>query len=283
MRKLLLLIGAFFLLVPLAAAQNFTTVNATVLDPNGIPYANSTVTFTLVNSSGVASFTTAPALSSATIPGFMGPISLSAAGVLSVNIPSNAVLTPANTTWVPTVCANAAQLPLGSGSVCFTTAGISISGSSQDISATLNASALALATKVNLARVYNTLPAAGTTSITATTMVTAPAIPATGTTYRFTALADVTVVGTSCAGNTTVLVNVIWQDPNEASPATTGNLTFTVTTNGTLGRLIPAATNLIPAISAKAGTVVRYSTTFTAGGSCAPAPTVQVYPVLEQM
>lgn len=283
MKKYLVLLLLFIGIPAVARAQNFTAVTATVLDPNGIAYANGTITFTLVNSGGTASFASTPSIGSSTIAGYVGPVSLSSSGTLSVNLASNAVLTPAGTLWIPTVCASPVELPLGTGSQCFTTAGISISGSTQDISATINASALALTTKANLARVYNTRPTEGTSSISATTMVTAPSIPATGTTYRFAAYASETVVGTSCAANTTVVVNLIWQDPNEASPATTANLTYTITTNGSLGRLIPAVTNALPVIRAKAGTVVQFSTTYTAGGSCSPAPTVQIYPILEQM
>ena len=292
MKKIFFVSAALLLLLALpglAPAQTLTTVTATVLDPNGIAYANGTVTFTLVNASGSASFASTPQIGGSNIAGFVGPVGLSAAGVLSVNLPCNSagggciVITPAGTQWIPTVCASPAQLPIGTGQGCFTTAGITITGASQDISATLNASALNLAQKVNLARVYNTLPAAGTSSITATTMATAGTIPAAGTSYRFSAVASVTVVGTACTANSTVVVNAIWQDPNEAAPATTANFTFTVVNNGSVGRLIPAVTNPLPAIRAKAGTVVQFSTTFTAGANCAPAPTVQVAPILEQM
>jgi len=115
-------------------------------------------------------------------------------------------------------------------------------------------------------------------------MATAPTIPTVGTTYRFAAYVSQTVLGSGCAGNSTIAVNVITQDPNAASAQTTAAATFTVTTNGTLG-VVPITTELQNPFTfrAKAGTVVQFSTTYTPGGSCSPAPTVQIYPVLEQM
>ena len=275
------------LMIPgLLSAQTLTTVTATVLDPNGIAYANGTVTFTLVNASGVPSFASTPQIGGSNISGFVGPVGLSATGVLSVNLPCNSagggctVITPAGTQWIPTVCASPAQLPIGTGQGCFTTAGITITGATQDISATLNASALNLAQKVSIARIYNTTPAAGTASIGATTMVTAPAQPAAGTHYQFRSYATQTVLGTSCTTNTTVVVNVIFQDPNAAGPQTVVLGTFSVTNNGTLGIVPVTSGDSDVSIVAKPGTVVQFSTTYTAGANCAPAPTVQVFPNL---
>jgi hypothetical protein len=93
----LAVLAVLLLLAAPAQAQNITTVSATVLDPNGIPYAGGTVTFLLVNSSGVASFASTPILGAGggTISGVAGPFTLSAAGVLSANLPSNAVILPA--------------------------------------------------------------------------------------------------------------------------------------------------------------------------------------------
>lgn len=269
-----------------AWAQNFTTVTGTVLDPNGIPYAFGTVTFTL----GPLPFSSAPTLPTTPatpVPGMIGPVGLAANGSFTTTLPSNAQITPGSTQWTPSVClpqtaSNVLENPITTN--CFTAAAITISGSSQDISTTVNASAFAVLQRANVGRLYNTLPAAGTASISATTMVTAPAQPSTGTSYRLSAYVSQTVLGTSCAGNSTILVSAIFQDPNAASPQTQAVATFTVTTNGTLG-IVPMTSNTDSGLvlRAKASTVVQFSTTYSPGGSCSPAPTVQVYPILEQM
>jgi hypothetical protein len=128
--------------------------------------------------------------------------------------------------------------------------------------------------------VYNTAPAAGTSSIGAITMVTAPA----NANYFFTAYATQTVLGTSCTGNTTIAVNLVFQDPNAASSQTIQAFgLFTVTNNGTLG-IVPASlsgtANLAIMIRAKSGTVVQFSTIYSLGATCSPGPTVQIFPSL---
>lgn len=277
-------VGLLLALALPAMAQNYTSVTATVLDPNGLPYANGTATFVL----GPLPFASTPALPTTPptpVSGTIGPIGLSSSGVLAAIIPSNAQITPGSTQWTITVCPNPnVPLPLGSSSGCFSGAAITISGASQDISANLNTAAPSLTQKFAIGRIYNTAPAAGTTSITATTMVTAPSIPATGTSYRLSAYVSQTVLGASCAGNTTIVLNAVFQDPVAAAPQTQAVATFSVTNNGTLGNVpMTTATETPIALRAKAGTVVQYSTTFTPGGSCSPAPTVQVYPILEQL
>lgn len=286
MKKLLALL---FLLAAgtCAWAQNFTTVTGTVLDPNGIPFAGGTITFVL----GPLPFSSPPTLPTTPatpVSGTIGPVGLDNNGKFSATLPSNAAITPGSTQWTPSVClpqtaSNVLENPVTTN--CFTAAAITISGSSQDISTTVNASAFAVLQRANVGRLYSTLPAAGNSSITATTMVTAPAQPSAGTSYRLSAYVSQTVLGTSCAGNSTISLNAVFQDPNAAAPQTQAVATFTVTTNGTLGIVpITSTTDTMPLVlRAKAGTVVQFSTNYSPGGSCAPAPTVQVYPILEQM
>jgi len=270
-----------------AFGQNFTTVTATMNDPNGIPYAFGLVTFSL----GPLPFTTAPTLPTTPptpVAQSIGPIGLDNNGRFSVNLPSNAAITPGSTQWTATVCSAPSTADISTPILgnCFTAAAITISGSSQDISATLNAAAFGLTVKVNLARVFNTLPAATIVTVGnnfTVTMATAPTIPATGTTYRFQVYASETVIGASCAGNPVVAIAVKYQDPNESSAASTTQITYTITTNGALGRLVPVLTTPMYTFTAKPGTAVQYTATFTAGGSCSPNPTVQIFPTLEQM
>jgi len=129
-----------------------------------------------------------------------------------------------------------------------------------------------------VAELYNTAPAAGTASIGATTMFT----PASAGTFRASFYVTQTVLGTSCSGNSTIQANVIFKDPNAASAQTVATALFTVTTNGTLGQ-VPLTSGPMSYTFRSSAAAIQYSTTFTAGGSCSPAPTVQVFPVLEAM
>jgi hypothetical protein len=111
------------------------------------------------------------------------------------------------------------------------------------------------------------------------------AAPATigGTTYTFSGYVTETIVGTSCANTSTVVLNAIFQDPNAAGAQTTPIGTFTITTNGTLG-IVPLTANAYAGkitFVAKPSTNVQYSTTKTDDGACSPAATVQVFPILE--
>lgn len=131
-----------------------------------------------------------------------------------------------------------------------------------------------------------TLSASTNSSIGATTMATAGG---SGNTYRFSWYFTNTVLGASCTGNSTVLMNLIYQDPYESSPGTSPLQNTIVigsgTANGVLG-LIPTHANYsgfyntVPFV-AKANTAVQYSVTFTAGSGCSPAPQYKVYPILE--
>jgi hypothetical protein len=284
MRKKIL-ISLFFLascLVPLSSsAQTITTVTGTIQDPQGIAFEGGQVTINVVSPSGGVT----PTVTATGVP-LIAPlvVSLSPTGTFSVGVVANASISPASTTYTIRACPVAVQPPIGSSTQnCATITGQTISGASQDVSALLTAAASSLVQTWNPSRIFNTIPASGTASLGPTTMVTAPTIPATGTRYNFSSYITQTVLGTSCAGNTTIVLNVIFQDPNAAAPQTTAIATYTVTTNGTLG-IVPLTANVYSggiSFVAKAGTVVQYSTTFTPGGSCAPAPTVQFFPVLE--
>jgi hypothetical protein len=267
------------LLLPRPSFAQFTAVSMTVLDPNGIPYAGGTISAVLVpNTSG--NYT----LSGFPYSGRINPTALDATGSVTVQFADNAVLVPASSQWQITVCApSRISPPLGSGGLCFTAPALTITGASQNISANMNAAATALATLWNPSRVFNTLPAASAANVPTTTMTTAPATPALGTHYVFSVYATQTVLGASCVGNSTIVINAIIQDPNAAAPQTTAIATFTVTTNGTLG-IVPLTASTyggnMPFL-AKPGVVIQYTSVFTPGGSCAPAPTVQVVPTLE--
>ncbi len=136
--------------------------------------------------------------------------------------------------------------------------------------------------------VYSTVSASTNIGIAATTMATAGAG---GNTYRLSAYFDQTVLGVACTGNSTINFHLLFTDPNAAasvddilagSEIQTGLYAsnFVITTNGAVGRDIGSISIVI---RAKASTVVQYRTAYSTGAGCAPAPSYQVYPILEQI
>lgn len=133
MKRLLLLLSAVFFLAPLAAAQNLTTVTATIADPINVPYSFAQVSAQLIptgvtptiNGIGVAGFTRATA---------------DVNGTFSMNLASNAVLSPGGTQWQFTVTEPGIAPPLGTGPQSFVSV-LVISGASMNITSTLNAAA----------------------------------------------------------------------------------------------------------------------------------------------
>ena len=138
--------------------------------------------------------------------------------------------------------------------------------------------------------IYSTASASSNANITATTMAT---VGASDSTYRFMYYVQETVIGASCTGNTTVVMHTTWQDPLEAGGAS-NDTPFLVANlgNGTVGRAYEmsgsgpiggAGVGSAGLIRAKAGTVIQYSTTYTGGSACSPAPQYRIWPILEQI
>lgn len=132
--------AGFFPMIEVAAAQ-FTTVSGTVTDPNGLPYGNGTIQPILVIS-GSPKFTTGGASYSPPI----SPTGLSLSGSFVLQLADNTQLSPGGSTWSFRVSCGAGCIPTsgGTGPQTFTVTGITISGSSQSITAQLNAAAPAL-------------------------------------------------------------------------------------------------------------------------------------------
>lgn len=124
----------------LTAAAQFTTVSGTVVDPNGLPYANGTIVAVLVTSAS-------PTLNGLAYTPPTQPVGLNLAGSFVMQLADNNVLLPAATKWNFTVCSaiGTIQPAGGKGPICFSLAApITITGASQSISANLNAVAPAL-------------------------------------------------------------------------------------------------------------------------------------------
>ncbi len=126
-----------FALVGSCAAQ-FTLVTATVVDPNGVPYADGNVSAQVVTSG------TTPTLNGLSFSMSSGPANLSATGSFTMSLVSSTAMVP-NLPWLFTICSGIGTvLPAGGpGPVCFTSL-ITITGATQNISATLNAVAPAI-------------------------------------------------------------------------------------------------------------------------------------------
>jgi hypothetical protein len=117
----------------------FTTVSGTVTDPNAVAYSYGTITATLVTSAS-------PTLNGFAYTPPTQPVGLSTAGSFLMQLADNTVLQPGGTKWTFQVCsALGTVLPAGgNGPICFTTAPLTISGASQDITGALVALAPAI-------------------------------------------------------------------------------------------------------------------------------------------
>jgi hypothetical protein len=149
-----------------AAAQQFTQVQGTVIDPHGLPYANGTITPTLVISGS-------PRWASTGLPYTPPnqPTGLSQQGHFIMNLADVNALIPAGGTWSFLTCSAAGTIPPsgGAGPVCFTITGIVVTGTVMDISAQLQAAALPLGPPVGGGTITGATPNGGLT-VTGTTL-----------------------------------------------------------------------------------------------------------------
>ena len=121
-------------------AQNTTVVTGTITDSNGIPYANATVQAQLLPT-GVTPTEPPPcngqSATNCTVSAYQRGTA-NAAGVFSMTLASNAVLSPGGTTWQITVTETGTPPPLGTGpQSCSAT--VSVSGASQSLTSSFNA------------------------------------------------------------------------------------------------------------------------------------------------
>jgi hypothetical protein len=133
------LLFVVFLFGASPAFAQFTTVTATVTDPNGIPYAGGTMSAVLVpGASGGYTLGGQP------YSGRVGPVTLDGNGKFTANFGDVTLITPGSPQWQITIDSNQGGIepPLGTGpqTFTFTSTGTTISGSSVvNISASLNA------------------------------------------------------------------------------------------------------------------------------------------------
>jgi len=154
-------LAILLLLLPVPSPGQLTAVTATVVDPNGIPYAGAQLKAQLVLS-GVSvtgqptvtvssqaqctsgGFGTAPC--QVPFQGTVGPVTLDGGGNIpggGINLQTNSLVTPSGTQWLVTVFSTGVPPPFGTGPHTFSVT-VTISGASQSLSTTLNAAAPAL-------------------------------------------------------------------------------------------------------------------------------------------
>jgi hypothetical protein len=212
--------GPFDVVVNTYAQAAPTTVTATIKDPSGLAYANASINISLTPAT--------PGGATCTGSGPIGQIPVfntNSNGFFSINLCPNGSIVPASSQWLFTVSLSPGiQLPLGKGPQSFSAA-ITISGASQDISATLNALAPALTTNGNLVATS----AAFATATTAGTCVQSTTAVAGATTSMVATASPVSTPGVgavwsafvSSAGNVTI---------NECAVATSagGTIAFNI-------------------------------------------------------
>lgn len=125
----LVLAGAFLFALPQSARAQFTTVTATVTDPNGIPYAGGVMNAILVpGASGGYTLGGQP------YAGRVGPVTLDSTGKFTAQFGDVTLISPGSPQWQITIDSASAtvQPPVGTGpqSFSYTTTGTMISGGS---------------------------------------------------------------------------------------------------------------------------------------------------------
>lgn len=137
------LIAAVFFLPATALAQTKTIVSATVLDPNGVPYAGGSVATQLVPTTGT------PTINKVPVNVQNNPAAIDANGHFTVSLWCNTAggactpLDQSGTQWQFTITNPGAQPPVGFGGVSFTVS-VTITGTTQDLSSTLSAASVLL-------------------------------------------------------------------------------------------------------------------------------------------
>jgi hypothetical protein len=158
MRKALFFVAIFFT-CSLAVRAQTTLVTGTIIDPNGLPYAGAKVKAQLVSATGPVTGQPTVTISSNAqcasagqgsapcqipFPGTAGPVTADVNGKFTLALQDNALVTPAATQWFFTVTETPGiPPPAGTGPQSFSVS-ITITGTSQDVSAALNAAAPAL-------------------------------------------------------------------------------------------------------------------------------------------
>ncbi len=142
MKKLSLLL---LLLAPCSFGQSLTRVTGTLTDPNSVPYYPAHVQACLTTSSSIqptASGTTltpnAPLNSSLQTNYCAAPVTTDSSGRFAMSLVPNSAITPSGSQYTFTVQTAGTPPPAGKGAQTFTSAAVTVSGATQDVSTSIN-------------------------------------------------------------------------------------------------------------------------------------------------
>jgi len=275
LKKLSLLAALALLLAVPALAQTITTVTGTVQDPNGIPFSYSPVVVTLNGvSGGVSPYVTATG----------GPVIMPTAlttnpsGTFSTSLVANGSITPSGTTYNIRVCAPAIQAPIGTGAAtCVTISAITISGASQDTSATFAAvPPPSLIAQAGVTRVATFAALTQTASLSAVGIYTTPAnVPGT---YR--ATCNIVITRAATTSSTLPQCGITYTDQDSSGgEAVLYTATNTANALAVLGTINTTANGPSPGgmMQVAAGTLISvYTSGYVSSGATSMAYAVRV-------
>jgi len=126
-----------------AAAQQLTAVTGTITDPNTLPYSGATLQAVLITAGG-ASPTLTPCtnnVAGCAIQQQSPAVTLSPTGTFSLSLWANGSILPAGSTYTFILSTRGVPQPFGFGPLSFQVTGVTISGASQNVSATISGAA----------------------------------------------------------------------------------------------------------------------------------------------
>ena len=126
-----------------AAAQQLTAVTGTITDPNTLPYSGATLQAVLITAGG-ASPTLTPCtnnVAGCAIQQQSPAVTLSPTGTFSLSLWANGSILPAGSTYTFILSTRGVPPPFGFGPLSFQVTGVTISGASQNVSATISGAA----------------------------------------------------------------------------------------------------------------------------------------------
>lgn len=203
--------------LPAIAQCSYTTVSATVSDPNGVPYSFANVSADLVPSPPGGAVCTG----NISFPGHMGPIQSDSNGTFTMLVPANAAITPSGTQWKFSVnISPAVPYPFGKGPQAISVT-VTVAGDSQSITSQLNAAAPALTITCCGGSGTNILPLSNTFTGASNTFQNAVSIGSLAVVANATVGGTLGVTGTSMLGNLTVgsINGGLWVSPSTFTQA----------------------------------------------------------------
>lgn len=226
-----LLLGLAILAAPAARAQTITTVSATIVDPNGYPWAGATVTIGLT-ATGTPTIT--PCATGPSCPLILpGQFILSPTGSFTLNLVANGSILPVSSTYTFSFSFPGIAPPLGTGPQSFSVTGQTIFGASQTL--VISAAAPAIVSPVAGGSAQKSAATNFGVALTAQTLVTAAQNQGSANfsnIYTVTFYNWQSLLGTTCgAGSNTATPTLAWTGPG-ANAQTLALTALTIANNG---------------------------------------------------